>query len=89
MSAAEWMRVVVEHQHCGGCSAPLPVGTPARRTRAGRVRCAACAKRLFDEDVPATLQTRTPTDYAPTFTRLMPSIAPLVPLRRRPKGLNR
>ena len=43
---------------CGGCGADLPLGTVMLEIQIGhakRARCAACAKRMFDEDPPVDL----------------------------------
>ena len=39
---------------CGGCDGPIPAGGPVRWVF-GRERCATCAKRRLDEDVPADI----------------------------------
>jgi hypothetical protein len=49
-----WYRARVG-EVCGSCNQRQLALAPMRRLATGRGRCAACAKRLFNEDVPAAL----------------------------------
>jgi hypothetical protein len=64
---ADWF-ISPHTQRCGGCDVPIAAGAPRRRLRTGRIRCASCAKRMLDEDVPGDLAPM-PSPPAPRTTQ--------------------
>ena len=54
MRTADWFAARAGDR-CGSCLKRQPARAPMRRLASGLLRCAECAKRLLDEDVPAAL----------------------------------